>query len=339
MRRTFGLATGAALAVALTGGAQAQDGGASEYAFGLSSRAPATPTGLAVSVTYRHPQDPEAKPPALEEVAVVLPTGFRFDTGVVPSCEASNEELRLLGRGACPPESRVGAGTLLAVTGLTGVDPVETDLTVFNGGDELIELVSFKGTDITAGYDRLKIDGGRLVADPPVTPGGPPDGRTTVRQVEFTIPQQTTGSGASRRSFLTTPPECPAGGAWTSRALFKFAAHERQELTAQTPCASATIRTRAPRMRLSVSPRRARAGRPTRFRVRVWSRTPFCRGRVAVRLGAVRALTGRRGRATLTAELGRPGRRALRAVKAGCRPARAWVLAVRSSPREAGRRR
>jgi len=329
MRWIFGLATGAALAAALTGGAQAQDGGASEYTFGLSSRAPATPTGLAVSVTYRHPQDPEAKPPALEEVAVVLPAGFRFDTGVVPSCEASNEELRLLGRGACPAESRVGAGTLLAVTGLAGVDPVETDLTVFNGGDELIELVSFKGTDTTAGYDRLKIDGGRLVADPPVTPGGPPDGRTTIRRIEFTIPQQTTGSGASRRSFLTTPSDCPAGGAWTSHAMFKFAAYERQELIAETPCASAADSTRAPRMRLSVSPRRAPAGRPTRFRVRVRSHTPFCRGRVAIRLGAERALTGSRGRAALITEFGRPGRRAVRAVKDGCRPARAWVRTVR----------
>jgi hypothetical protein len=317
-----------ALAAALPGGAGAQDGGGGEFAFDLSSRRPAAPTGLSLSITYRHPQNPDAKPPALEEVALAMPRGLRLDTGVVPSCEASNEELRALGRGACPSESRVGAGTLLATTGFPDVDPVETDLTVFNGGDELIELVSFKGTDTTAGYDRLKIDGERLVADPPATPGGPPDGRTTVRRIEFTIEQRTSGSGASRRSFLTTPPECPATGAWTSRAEFKFAGYEAQHLTDETPCSSSPTRQPLPRMRLAVSPRRAPVGAAIRFRVRVRSAARSCRRRVEIELGGKRAQTGARGRAAVTTELGRPGRRAVRATKEGCRSARAWVRAV-----------
>ena len=329
MRWRLNLATGAALAATLAGGAQAQDGGGSEYTFGLSSREPATPTALTLGVTYRHPQDPGAKPPPLEELVLELPAGLRLDTGAAAACEASNEELRALGRAACPAESRVGSGTLTAMTGIAGVDPVETDVTVFNGGDELIELVSFKGSDTTAGYDRLTIEGNRLTAHPPATPGGPPDGRTTVSRVEIAIENLVTGSGAERRSLVTTPPECPTRGTWASSASFRFASYEATTLLGETPCTPSAARGRMPRMRVSVSPRRVRAGQRTRFRLRVRSRATACRRQVAIRLGGELTRTGRAGRAALTTKLRRPGRRAVRAAKPGCRPARAWVRTVR----------
>jgi len=322
------LAAGVVAAAVLAGGARAQGGERSEYEFGLSSREPATRTALSLRITYRHPQDPAAKPPALDEVVLELPAGLRLDTGAVPSCAATNEELRLRGRGACPVESQVGSGTLTAATGFPGVDPVETDVTVFNGGDELIELVSFKGTDATAGYDRLKIEGNTLTPHPPATPGGPPDGRTTVISIELTIDERTTETAAGRRSLLTTPPDCPGSGAWVSRASFKFASYEATSLLGETPCSSQPARDRTPRMRVSVSPRRVRAGDRTRLRVRVRSRVRACRRDVAIRLGDELVLTGAGGHAGFTAEFSRPGRKPLRAAKRGCRSTRAWVRAL-----------
>jgi hypothetical protein len=314
MRSKLQLVAAAAVATTLAGAAPAEAGAGSEYALRLSSPRPGTAAELTLSVTYRRPGDPAAKPPPLESVAFDLPDGLRLDTAATPSCEATNEQLRLQGRSACPPASRVGSGTLIATTGFPGIDPVETDVTVFNGGDELIELVSFKGTDQTAGYDRLTIEGTRLTAHPPFVPGGPPDGRTTVRSIDLTI-----------GTLPTTPPVCPASGAWLSRASFKFVSYEPEQLVAETPCEAERGNRRAPRMTLSVSPGRVPAGRRTRLRIRVRSDAPACRRRVAIRLGGRRTRTDSRGRATLTVRLRKRGRRSVRARKPGCTATRAWV--------------
>jgi hypothetical protein len=314
MRRKLHLATTIGIAgTALAGGAWAQAGAGSEYSFGLSARQPSAPSGMSIRILYRDPRNPEGKPPPLEEVALSMPSGLRFNTRAVPACDASDEELRSRGRGACPSGSRIGSGRLIAMTGVPGVDPVETDLTIFNGGDQLIELVSFKGTNATAGFDRLRIRGGRLVADPPATPGGPPDGRTTVREIAFRI---------DRRSFVTTPPRCPSGGQWRSRLTSKFTSYARMSVDDGTPCVSRS-RAGRPRMRLTVRPRRLRAGRRTRFRIRVASRSPACRRGVRVRLGGKRVRTNRRGRARITVRFGRRGRRPVRAAKRGCGSTRA----------------
>jgi hypothetical protein len=314
----------AAAALAAAGVAEAGDG--SEYSFGLSSREPAAPSGMSIRALYRHPRDPDAKPPPLQEVVLRMPSGLRFDTGTVPACDASDEELRSEGRGACPPGSRVGSGRLTAITGTPGVDPVETDLTLFNGGDELIELVSFRGTDVTAGSDRLKIQGERLVAHPPAVPGGPPDGRTTVREIAFRIESRTVGSGSKRRSFVMTPPSCPAGRQWRSRLTFTFTSYRGSTSVHDgTPCVSRSRAGVTARMRVSIRPRRVRVGKRTRFRVRVHSRSAACRRGVRVRFGGKRARTNRRGRARITLRFARKGRKPVRAAKRGCRSARARV--------------
>ena len=126
-------------------------------------------------VFYKHPSDPAAKPPPLLSARFELPQGTRIDTGAVPACHATDEELRALGRDACPAQSRVGDGTFTAVTGFgPPTDPVVADVTLYNGGDEIIELVTFKDSEAVAGYDRLKIRGHSLVVEKaPATPGGP----------------------------------------------------------------------------------------------------------------------------------------------------------------------
>jgi hypothetical protein len=318
LQRSAMLAAGAALLPAGAAGGYAADSG-SEYTLGLTARQPGAPTGIDLRVLYRNPNDPDGKPPPLEEVRLELPAGLRFDTAAVARCEASDDELRTLGRGACPQDSRVGRGSLTAETGFPGMAPVETDLTIFNGGDELIELVSFKGTDTTAGSDRLKIDGSTLTAHPPATQGGPPDGRTTVREIKFTIDE--------RGSFVTTPPDCPASGKWSSRGTFTFVSYPTPVTAlSETPCVVRGQPARRGRMSLSVSPRVADAGERVRFRLRVRSGRSSCRRRVRVRLAGRRARTGPAGVATITARFHRTGRRAAYAAKRGCRPARTRVL-------------
>src|SRR3954454_16454569 len=169
------------------------------------------------------------------------------------------------------------------MTGCAGADPVETDTPLYNGGDQIIELVTFKGSNVTAGFDRLSIKGSALVAHPPATPGGPPDGRTVPRDIAATLP--------ARGGFVTSPRSCPASGQWTSRGIFAFADGGQASVTAGSPCqagAAAPTRRRTLRCSLRVAPRRVRAGRRVRLRFRTRA------GRAVVRLGRHRARTNSR---------------------------------------------
>jgi len=86
-----------------------------------------------------------------------------------------------------------------------------------------------------------------------------------------------------------------------------------------SPC-GVTAQTSRPRLRLAVSPRRARVGRRTRFRFRVTTRRA---GRTRpvhhalIRVGARRVRTNRRGAATITVRFGHDGRRRVLASRRG----------------------
>ena len=324
-------AAGTGLVMAAGGAAsagQTTDSRRAELDVSVGTRAPDTPAGLRFRVLYKHPDDPEPKPPPLTAATFELPAGTRIDGRAVPHCDATDEQFRARGRDACPPTSRVGDGTLTAVTGLgSPLDPVGTDVTVFNGGDELIELVTFRGTNAMAGIDRLTIRGNTLTAHPPAIPGGPPDGRTSVREIRLAIPARTSGAGAARRAFVTAPPSCPSSGLWRSRGAFRFTDGGAATILATTPCRPGT--SRAGRARLSVRPRRVRAGRRVRFRFRARPVAGPCARGATIRFAGRRARTNRRGRARITMRTRRRGRRAATLSKPGCRRARAWVRVVR----------
>ena len=174
-----------------------------EYDLGLGTTKPSSATGLRLHVGYRNPSDPGAKPPPVTAASFDLPPGIRIDGAAVPSCDASDAQLRARGRDACPAGSSVGTGTLVAITGFgPPADPVEADVEVFNGPNQLVEVVFAKDTNTVLGMDRVDVRGNRLIAHPPATPGGPPDGRTSIRRIDLDLPER---RGAGGRAFVTTP--------------------------------------------------------------------------------------------------------------------------------------
>ncbi len=97
---------------------------------------PASPTSLSESATYRNPDDPNAKPPAVRRIVVRYPAGFRIDTSVPGQCHASDQQLETGGGGACPSDSRVGSGDTDLATGFPGPAPTfQLDLEVYNNRD------------------------------------------------------------------------------------------------------------------------------------------------------------------------------------------------------------
>lgn len=309
----------AAVAMAVSAGgmaaaASATTGERADFELGFSTGTPGAEAALTLHVVYKAAGDPEAKPSPIRKVVVAAPSGTRFDAGAVPACTATDDELMASGRGACPADSRIGAGKLTADTGFgPPADPVPGDLTLFNAGDEVLEVVTAPGTDRVIGTDRLRIDGSTLTGAPPVTPGGPPDGETAVRQIDFTIEQAT--------GFVTTPPACPDGGRWVSTGTFGFKDGAEETLESSAPC--------EPAARLVIAPQRVRVGRAIRFTARVVGATPGCTRGATVRVGGRRAMTGTAGRARLSVIVRSSGPHTATAKKQGCATLKAGFAATR----------
>jgi hypothetical protein len=288
-----------------------------DFDLGFDTGQPGTKAALVLHVVYKAKDDPDAKPSPIRKVVIAAPDGTRFDTSAVPPCEASDDELKAQGSGACPQESRIGAGKLTADTGFgPPVDPTNADLTLFNTGDAVLEVVTAEGTDRVLGTDRLHIDGSTLTGAPPVTPGGPPDGETAVRQIDFTIEKKT--------GFVTTPASC--AGQWISTGTFGF--KDGAEETLQSTAACKRDAAPAAGARLALSPQSVRAGRATRFTARIMGASPACTRRVVVRVGGRRKRTGRNGRIRLRVIAHRLGDHAATAKKRGCPTLRAGFVAV-----------
>jgi hypothetical protein len=232
----------AAVALLAAGTASATTGKRADFSLGFATKSRGAPTALVLHVVYKAAGDPNGKPSPIRKVVVRAPSGTRFHTGAVPKCEASDEELQAQGSGACPVASRIGAGKLTADTGFgPPIDPVAGDLTLFNSGTAIIEVVTAPGTDRVLGIDRLKIAGSTLTGNPPATPGGPPDGETAVRQIDFTIERAT--------GYVTTPRTCPRSRRWVASGTFGFADGAEETVRSRAACKRPKRRSRPPSSR------------------------------------------------------------------------------------------
>jgi hypothetical protein len=315
-RRTASVALAACIYLLATAGRAFAE--QSTFSLGLAPARPATAATLALHIVYRRPADPSGKPSPIRRLVFHLPKGLAINATRVPACAASDQEIEAEGPGACPGDSEVGSGTLTAITGFgPPIDPFVTSVRIFNDGHGWIEVVEPRQGGAVIAVDRISLSGRTLTGNPPATPGGPPDGQTAVRAIDFIFP-------ASRR-YITAPPKCPTAGPWRTTAAFTFADGTTQYASATTACKKA--KHERPTMHLD-APRRVRPGlRTIHFRIR--SRAARCRRRVLIRLAGRSTHTGRGGRATLTARFKRTGRYRVRATKAGCRPAAATISAVR----------
>ena len=240
------LIASSALLIASLAGAAAQpaageSGRLADFSLRLTNSSPASPTGLGVHVLFHRADDPDAKPSPLRSAVVQAPSGTRFDTEAVPQCTASDQEIAVLGPNACPADSELTVGSFSAMTGFgPPVDPLTGDDHVYNGPGQLIEIITAPGTPLSPAVDRLTISGSTLTAHPPKAPGGPPEGETSVRSIDFLIPVHSSGA----RSLITTPAKCLGGGEWTSSATFGFADGSSDTVASRTPCVSVRRRPR-----------------------------------------------------------------------------------------------
>jgi hypothetical protein len=313
-----------AAALALLAPGVAEGAARAEMTLRFGAQKPGAVTSMHLGVLYRGAGEPDGKPSPIRAATIETPAGTRLESASIPPCAADDEEFSARGRDACPAESRLGAGTLTAITGFgPPFDPFPTEVTVFKTAEGWVEVVQRPGTSAGLGADRARIKGSTVSLSPPPTPGGQPDGRTAIRDVDLDFPA--TG-------FVGTPPICPADGLWRTRGRFTFEDGVTATATATTPCrgTGASARGARPAMRVRVIPSRVPAGRRRHFAVRVSSPDPRCRRGAAIWIGGRRPRTDARGRASASLAFRAPGRHAVVARKAGCRTATAPIMVRRA---------
>jgi len=190
--------------------------------------APGKATGLTISIDYRNPQDPAAKPPAVRQIALRFARGSRIDTTALPICTAENATLMTTGPAACP-ESRLGGGEVVLDTGFP--EPfrfLENDLTLLNASNEVIFLFQERMTGERLA-SRAAIKRRRIISTAPFLPGTPPDGAAVDTVSEMFERTGTAG-------YLTTPKRCRHRGYWTNRLRFTYDDGVVQKVRTASPC-------------------------------------------------------------------------------------------------------
>ena len=263
MRR--GTALAAATAAALGSGVAAGPATAAtarvEYSDVFTTQEPGAPTGRVFYDEYFDADDPDKKPPSLSHIQVRLPQGARFNTDAVPHCEASDAQLAAEGPAACPAESVVGTEVYLIDSGFPEPNRiVTTDITFLNEDDGIIVVTRDRGSGARVVLHG-KIGPETYDLDIPPQPGTPPYGGSNKRE-DATFPR-TIGPGGA---YLTTPPACPADGAWVFRVTYTFRDAPPVEKESRSPCRAGAV---APPTRITFFRRQhARAGRAGTLRLR-----------------------------------------------------------------------
>ena len=228
----------AVAAAAAVAAPSAQAGPRADYQQMFTSPVPGTSAGTDTQILYKHPDDPNAKPIPVRREVFTFPAGTTYDESVVPDCKATDAEIMLLGRGACPPDSWIGGSqgdTMM--TGFEGSTETPLDVDAWDDGGD----ARLFGRDHASGIGfvtRAHREGQVVTVEVPRTPGGPPDGEGALRRIHHVFPARSLGG----RAYLRTPATCPKSGVWTFTAQFTFADGAVENDVHQMPCVK-----RAPR--------------------------------------------------------------------------------------------
>jgi hypothetical protein len=214
----------------------AQAGPRVDYKQMFTTAAPGTSTGSDTQLLYKNPSDPAAKPIPVRREVFTFPAGTTYDESVVPDCNASDAEIMLLGKSACPPESWMGQG--IGDTTMTGFPGAGESALDVDGWDDAGEMVLF-GRDHASGIGfvtRARRVGQVVTVEVPHSPGGPPDGESALRRVHNVFAARSLGT----RAYTRTPATCPPSGAWKFKGQFTFADGVVEKDVYRMPCTPAS---------------------------------------------------------------------------------------------------
>jgi hypothetical protein len=183
----------------------------------LTTTRPNAAAGFRFTGTYHAAGNRRGDPPYMRRMIFYTPPGMRYDTSVPARCTATDIELAARGPAACPPASRLGGGRV--VGRFMGRFSNELQADFFNNTREQIILVRSPGlATVTRGRIRpdMSVEFAAPTCYPHVPPAGCPVDNALQIRSSIAVPRYTRSVRGKVRSWLTTPPRCPAAGHWRS---------------------------------------------------------------------------------------------------------------------------
>jgi hypothetical protein len=192
-------------------------------------------TGLNFSTDRRAYQPPPPGQPVelrVTKTVFTLQKGAKINTSVVPAC--SKADLEEMGPAGCP-DSEIGDGSATVITGVSSLDPVQEDVTLFakkngilaylTGLQTQVISLSVKGRKITAVVPRICLGGGTPEEDCP-------NGEAVLKKLKSKIDKKKTKKG----KLITTPPSCPANGKWKNSVTYTYSNGDTERKTSNSKC-------------------------------------------------------------------------------------------------------
>jgi hypothetical protein len=276
-------------------------------------------------MTWDDPGALGGAPKAIQRIDLRFHPGTRFDTTALPTCDASDLAVKLLGASACPPDTKLGSGSTIGVF-FFGLQ-FTTQVTLFNAANQIIVLVTVDGLPVTEFRDDVL--GDEIIVNPALPPG------VSLKRLAIQIDPHAIAGSATQKQYMRTPPTCPAGGRWTTGATFDYADGSSQSLTSGSACDVTAEQSRQPSgrgtgqaIRLSVHPRIVTAGRRLRFRFLATTLIGGARRpvpRATIQFAGSSAQTNGGGQAIMVRRLAQVGRHRAIASKPGFVSGRAVV--------------
>jgi hypothetical protein len=192
---------------------------------------------------YHAAGNPKGNPPYLVKMVFHPPKGLRYDTSVPAKCTASDVELDVLGKSACPAASRLGGGIAegifyYPIEDTTVFDRYKHTLDVMNNTNEQILLVNAEGSGVNRGHIRpdnsVVFTPQTCFPQPPV--GGCADDYILQLKAGTTLARYTRAVNGRTRSYVTTPPRCPASGYWRTTVKFWWRNGAVDSIVSKQPC-------------------------------------------------------------------------------------------------------
>jgi len=184
-----------------------------------------------VSVNYVITDPAQIQPPVNNKIEISFSKGGKWNGPKFPKCSAS----KLLSQGpkGCPGKSKLGTGSGVGYAKPVVTDPVNAQLTLFNGGNSVLVYV-FPDLGPTFVVTCKVVGGYNLnCAIPPIKtlPSAPDAATATVKTKTSPVSIK---KGKKKLGLIVTPKKCK--GSWKTSATFSFTTGEKVTVNTSQKC-------------------------------------------------------------------------------------------------------
>jgi hypothetical protein len=204
----------------------------STFAGTYSAQTPGTSSGFDALATWSDPGEPGGKPKEVRKIKVLFNPGGKLDVRALPACKASAEDIAIHAVRACPAKTKLGEVRGQGVyAGSTA--PFNTFATLFNARRQIIVVVTLdnaRGRLLTSFRDDVERDS--ITVNLKIGKG------ISLVRFQAHVPPHVRKAkkGRKRRVYFTTPPTCPASGAWTTTFVFSYRDGTSDQHSSPSPC-------------------------------------------------------------------------------------------------------